>query len=111
GVPELCGGGTIDLVTTDRVEWTGLPDRDEAGSPNVVGALALARSIMELKKIGMDVVAKHEAELKAYALQELIQIPKLKIYGDGDPSNSKNRLGVIPFTIQGMHLGLVPAIL
>jgi len=45
GRPEYCGGGTIDLVTTDKVEWAGLPDRDEAGSPNVVGAVAFAAAL------------------------------------------------------------------
>jgi cysteine desulfurase/selenocysteine lyase len=40
GAPEYRGGGTIEVVTADDVLWAGLPDRDEAGSPNVVGALA-----------------------------------------------------------------------
>jgi cysteine desulfurase/selenocysteine lyase len=40
GTPDLVGGGTVDLVTTDDVHWTGSPGRDEAGSPNVVGAVA-----------------------------------------------------------------------
>src|SRR5579862_350635 len=39
GDPELCGGGTIAVVTEDKVEWAPPPDRDEAGSPNVVGAV------------------------------------------------------------------------
>jgi selenocysteine lyase/cysteine desulfurase len=41
--PEYTGGGTVDAVTLDEVHWTGMPDRDEAGSPNVVGAMRHAR--------------------------------------------------------------------
>ncbi len=46
--PEYRGGGTIDVVTLDDVVWAGLPDREEAGSPNVVGAVALAAAIQTL---------------------------------------------------------------
>src|SRR5512140_3038999 len=66
GEPEYRGGGTIEIVTIDNVEWSGAPERDEAGSPNVVGAVALAAAIKALNQIGMDVVADHEAELTAY---------------------------------------------
>ena len=58
------------------MEWSGAPDRDEAGSPNVVGAVALAAAIKALNQIGMDVVAEHEAELTAYALERLKPIER-----------------------------------
>lgn len=111
GAPELCGGGTIDLVTTDRVEWAGLPDRDEAGSPNVVGAVALAASLRFLSKIGMSNVAQHETELTAYALEKLNQIDEVEIFGDTDPQMAHKRLGVIPFRVKGLKHSLIAAIL
>ncbi len=111
GEPELCGGGTIDLVTTKRVEWTGLPDRDEAGSPNVVGAVAMASALQQLTKIGMAKIAQHEAELTAYALEKLGKIDRVKLYGDRDSENNQQRLGVIPFQVEGLRHGLVSAIL
>ena len=40
GDPFLAGGGAVDLVDLDEVLWTGPPEREEAGSPNVVGAVA-----------------------------------------------------------------------
>src|SRR5690606_24454379 len=46
GTPDVVGGGTVGLVTVDDVRWAGPPDRDEAGSPNVVGAVALAQAIL-----------------------------------------------------------------
>src|SRR5512136_2737541 len=62
GEPEYRGGGTIEIVAVDHVEWSGAPDRDEAGSPNVAGAVALAAAIKALNQIGMDAIAAHEAE-------------------------------------------------
>jgi selenocysteine lyase/cysteine desulfurase len=111
GEPEYRGGGTIEIVTIDHVEWAGAPDRDEAGSPNVVGAVALAAAIKVLNKVGMNVIAEHEAELTSYTLDALSGIEKLRIYGDTNPTNAANRLGVIPFNIDGMSHFLVAAIL
>jgi selenocysteine lyase/cysteine desulfurase len=42
GEPFLAGGGAVRYVTVDDVLWADLPDRQEAGSPNVLGAVALA---------------------------------------------------------------------
>jgi cysteine desulfurase/selenocysteine lyase len=111
GEPEYRGGGTIEIVTVDNVEWSGAPDRDEAGSPNVVGAVALAAAIKALNQIGMDVVADHEAELTAYALERLKPIEGIEIYGETDIATVRNRLGVIPMNIKGMSHFLVAAIL
>jgi selenocysteine lyase/cysteine desulfurase len=111
GEPEYRGGGTIELVTVDLVEWAGPPDRDEAGSPNVVGAVALAAAIRVINKLGMDVIAEHEAELTAYALDALSSIEGLHIYGDTDPANAVHRLGVVPINIDGLSHFLVAAIL
>jgi selenocysteine lyase/cysteine desulfurase len=111
GEPEYRGGGTIEIVTIDHVEWAGAPDRDEAGSPNVVGAVALAAAIKVINKVGMNVIAEHEAELTAYTLDALSSIDGLRIYGDTNPANAANRLGVIPITLNGMSHFLVAAIL
>ena len=111
GAPELCGGGTIDLVTTKRVEWASLPDRDEAGSPNVVGAVALAASLRFLSKVGMQSIARDEAELTAYALNKLNRIKGIEIFGDANPQSAGKRLGVIPFKLEGLKQSLVAAIL
>lgn len=111
GEPEYRGGGTIELVTLDSVRWAGTPERDEAGSPNVVGAVALAAAIKELKAIGMDAIARHEAELTRYALNKLRTIGALRIYGQNETDAATDRLGVIPLTVQGMSHFHVAAIL
>jgi selenocysteine lyase/cysteine desulfurase len=101
GTPDMVGGGTVDIVTVDDVYWAGPPDRDEAGSPNVVGAVALAQAILSLEEIGMDALARHEAELTAHALHRLSAIDGVEIYGMDDADRAAERVGVIPFNLQG----------
>ncbi len=111
GDPDLVGGGTVAIVTLEDVVWAGPPDRDEAGSPNTVGAIALAAAICQLESIGMAAVAKHEAELTEYSLRKLSSVPGFHVYGDTDPDNTAHRLGVLPFNLDGLSHFLVAAIL
>ncbi len=109
--PEYSGGGTVDVVTLDFVAWAGLPDREEAGSPNIVGAVAMAAAANALMQIGMEVVADHENGLVAYALERLGAIRGIRVYGEADPSRSREKVGVIPFNVEGVHHALVSSIL
>ncbi len=111
GDPDLRGGGQVEIVTTRQVVWSAPPEREEAGSPNTIGAIAMAAAAAQLEKIGMDTVATHEAEITAYALQRLQTIPGIKIYGDTRPENANQRLGVIPINLPGISHFLVAAIL
>jgi selenocysteine lyase/cysteine desulfurase len=111
GDPDMRGGGTVEIVTLDDVVWTNPPEKDEAGSPNTVGAVALAAAICQLEEIGMENVARHEAELTAYALRRLHEIPGVTIYGDRDPARAPERLGVIPLDMKGISHFKVSAIL
>jgi cysteine desulfurase/selenocysteine lyase len=111
GAPEYRGGGTVEFVATDDVTWGHGPDRDEAGTPNVVGAVALAAAVQALQRLGMDAVARHETELTAYALERLARIDGLRVYGEADPARAADRLGVITFNIDGLSHFLVAAVL
>lgn len=111
GAPEYPGGGTVDVVTLDEVHWAGTPDRDEAGSPNVVGAIAMAAAAKTLMNIGMDKIAAHEAHLVRYTIETLSNIPEIKLFGETDPQKSFERVGVIPFSLDGYSHFLVAAIL
>ena len=111
GAPEYQGGGTVDVVTEDEVHWAGLPDREEAGSPNVVGAVAMAAAARVLMDTGMETMRRHETSLVAYALERLRSVPRIKIYGEANPSGIGDRVGVIPFNIDGVPHPLVAAIL
>lgn len=111
GPPEYRGGGTVDIVTLDEVTWAGMPDRDEAGSPNVIGAVAMAKAIQVLMEAGMDNVAAHEEELIAYTLARLAAVSGVTIYGETDPANAHLKVGAIPFNLEGISHFLLAAIL
>lgn len=111
GDPDMVGGGTVDIVTTDSVRWAGLPDREEAGSPNVIGAVALAKAMLCLREIGLEALEAHETRLTAYLLDRLSQIPGIEVYGINDPLRADEKVGVVPFNLRGMSHYLVAAIL
>ena len=109
--PDQTGGGTVHAVTTDAVVWADLPDREEAGSPNVIGAIALAAASRALTEIGLDRIAAHEIELTRYATLRLSTLPGLKIHGPAETAGPTTKVGVIPFTIAGIDHGLIAAVL
>ncbi|MGI6226901.1 MAG: aminotransferase class V-fold PLP-dependent enzyme [Peptococcales bacterium] len=101
GVPDYVGGGTIKMVSHDYISWADSPERDEAGTPNVLGVLALVEAIKELEKIGMNKIDKYEKNLVDYALRKLRKIPDLILYGNS--LDSKERVGIIPFNMKGIE--------
>ena len=112
GAPDYSGGGTVEIVTEDDVYWASPPDRDEAGSPNVLGAVAMAAACRVLQEIGMDRLAQHEADLTRYTLEELMTIEGIELYGNLESRRRwRIALGVIPFNVKGLSHYLVGAVL
>lgn len=111
GPPLLAGGGAVRRVSAEAVEWADAPAREEAGTPNALGAVALAAALATLDAIGLEAIAAHEADLTARALEGLGRVPGLRIYGDPDPDRADTRLGVIPFALAGQDPHLTAAIL
>jgi selenocysteine lyase/cysteine desulfurase len=109
--PEEVGGGMVDRVFVDRYEVTKkFPDREEAGTPNIPGAIGLAAVLEVLDKAGMDVIHNEETDLINYALTELKKIPEIHIYGETDIDLCP-RAGSISFNVIGVDHGLTAAIL
>lgn len=98
GAPCFKGGGTVKLVTHDYIIWEDPPEKEEAGTPNIMGVIALLSSIKTLKLIGMENVEKHEKRLTAYTLKELKRVADIIIYGSIDCD--EERLSIIPFNIK-----------
>ena len=111
GDPDYVGGGTVKIVGLNYAYWADAPERDEAGTPNTVGVIALAKSLLTIKELGMDNIAQHEMKLTAYILKKMRNLSGIQIYGSSDPSVLENRLGVIAFNVDGMPHALTAAIL
>lgn len=109
--PDQFGGGAVKIVSQQEVHLAGPPDRFEPGSPNVVGIVAMAAALNELRAHGMDHLAEHECTLTAYTLERLREIPGLRVYGSAGPGRTHDRLGVIAFDLADLPHGLVTAIL
>jgi selenocysteine lyase/cysteine desulfurase len=106
GDPFLAGGGAVDLVDLDEVAWTDPPDREEAGSPNVLGAVALHAAIDELGRIGWDAVAAHDVRLHQRMRAGLAAIPGVTVLG---PTAGEVTLPLVAFTVTGVPHALVAA--
>jgi len=109
--PYLQGGGTVYSVGLDHVIWADPPDKQEAGTPNILGMLALAKAIEIMERVGMEAIEAHEANLTKRLLEGMRDIPQVGIFGKIDPEDLENRLGVVTFTVGGMHHAKVAAIL
>ncbi len=115
GDPFLAGGGAVDLVGLDEVVWTSPPDREEAGSPNVIGAVALEAAIEALSALGWGAVAAHEEALGRHLAEALRGIDRVRLLGplgsDGGhaEADGTETLPVATFTVEGMHHALVAA--
>lgn len=106
GDPFLAGGGAVDLVDLDEVVWTGLPDREEAGSPNVLGAVALGAAAEALPAIGWERIRTHDNALAALLLDGLRAIDGIRVLG---PDPGADRLPIATFTIDGVPHALAAA--
>jgi selenocysteine lyase/cysteine desulfurase len=109
GDPDMVGGGVVNVVTLEHAFWNHPPQKEEAGSPNVVGAIAMAEAAAVLQAVGMEAIREHEAVLLAYAFDRLRKIPGLRLYGP--KRDLSDRVGVITFNLEGVHHSLVAAIL
>ena len=113
GEPFLAGGGAVDLVGLDEVIWTAPPDREEAGSPNVIGAVGLHAAVEALGRIGWEAIIAHEDALGRRLTGGLAAIDGVRLLGPGGvrrSASTEDRTEALPvaaFTVEGMHHALV----
>jgi len=96
--PYQGGGDMIKEVTFEKTTYNCLPHKFEAGTPNIVGGIALASAIDYIQKVGFKTILKQEEILLTYGTQELLTIDGLRIIGTADKKTS-----VISFVIEGIH--------
>jgi len=106
GDPFLAGGGAVDLVDLDEVIWTDPPDREEAGSPNVVGAVALHGAIEFFEQMGWPAIVNHDIEMARILRNGLASIEGVRLLG---PDLATETLPVASFVVDGVPHSLVAA--
>jgi len=106
--PFMFGGSMIKEVHKDVSTWADVPEKFEAGTPNIAGALGFGAAVDYLKKIGMENICQHEKELLKYIIDKMSAIPNMKIYG---PKDLSKRTGVISFNYADIHAHDIASIL
>ncbi|MCH8945623.1 MAG: SufS family cysteine desulfurase [Nanoarchaeota archaeon] len=96
--PFNFGGDMIKFVSFESAEWNTIPEKFEAGTQNIAGAVGLAEAIKYLKKIKIINIEKYEKELIKYLLKKIEKIKKIEIY-----NSMKNTAGILSFNIKGIH--------
>ncbi len=96
--PYQGGGEMIDLVTIEKTTYNKLPFKFEAGTPNIVGPIGLAKAIEYLNAINFDDLMTYEEDLLEYGLEKLREIDEIIIYG-----NAKRHASIMAFNVDGVH--------
>lgn len=98
-IPPYQGGGEmIHKVTFEETTFNEIPFKFEAGTPDFIGSVGLAKAIDYISALGFDKIMKYEEELLAYATEQLLTLEGIKIHG-----TSKTKEAVISFTFEGLH--------
>lgn len=98
--PFMGGGDMIKEVFKFHTNYNEVPYKFEAGTPNIADVVGFGAAIDYLEKIGMENIRKHEIDLTEYALESILSINHLTVYGPRDPNYSG---GVISFNIADIH--------
>ena len=109
GRPYLAGGGAVRRVSADDVRWAIGPARHEAGTPAVLGAVAVAAACRALEQVGWPLIEAHEAQLLDRLSCGLEAIEGISTYTLWRPAGA--RMGVITFNLAGWNHALLAAVL
>ncbi len=96
--PWQGGGEMIRTVTFDKTEYSELPAKFEAGTPNIAGAAGLGAAVKYLQSLGMKNIAAHEQDVLRYATEKMSAVDGLRIIG-----TAGHKASVISFTLEGVH--------
>lgn len=92
--PYQCGGDMIERVTFERTTYADLPNKYEAGTPHIAGAIGLGAAIDWLDAIGLERVAAHETLLLHHTAERLSAIPGVEIKG-----TAPHRAGAVSWVV------------
>ncbi len=98
--PYMGGGEMIKTVSFEHTTFNQLPYKFEAGTPDYVATTGLARALDYVSSIGFDAIEAHEKDLTAYAMQRMMEIPGMRIFG---PKDINQHDAVISFLVGDIH--------
>ena len=98
--PYMGGGEMIKTVSFEKTTFNDLPYKFEAGTPDYVASTGLARALDYVSTVGFDAIEAHEKDLTAYAMERMLEIPEMKIYGPRDVARHD---AVISFQVGAIH--------
>ncbi|MBI5426484.1 MAG: cysteine desulfurase [Opitutae bacterium] len=98
--PDETGGGMVVQVTYEQATWKPAPERFEAGTPHVAGAIGLAAACDYLDAVGRAAIAAHDDQLSRYAMEKLSVLPGIRIIG---PRVGAARSGLVSFAFEHVH--------
>ena len=98
-MPPYHGGGEmIKEVTFEKTTYNDLPYKFEAGTPNIADVVAYKYAFDFINELGKENIAAHEHELLTYATERVSKLKSVKLVG-----TAKNKVGVLAFTVEGIH--------
>jgi len=98
--PTMLGGGMVETVTKDGYTAAEGYQKYEAGTPNISGGIGLGAAVDYLSEVGMEAIRQHEELLTTRLIEGLKTIDQVRIYA---PEHAESRIGVVSFTIDGIH--------
>ena len=96
--PWQGGGDMIESVTFEKTTYNDLPFKFEAGTPNIAGAIGLGAAIDYVNEIGVEAIARHEADVLAYGTEAVSSVKGLRLIG-----TAREKAGVLSFVLEGVH--------
>ena len=96
--PWQGGGEMIKHVTIEKTLFADIPQRFEAGTPNIEGVVGLGAAIDWLNSLNWPAIEKHERDLLEYGGGKLLEVPGLRIIG-----TAKHKAAVLGFVIENQH--------
>ncbi len=96
--PWQGGGEMISEVRFEKTTYNELPFKFEAGTPDFIGIVGLGEALKYIGQIGVAEAGEYEQELLHYAMEQMKQIPRLRIFGE-----ARHKASVISFQIDGIH--------
>ena len=106
--PFIGGGSMIRKVSKELITWADLPAKFEGGTPAIAEAIGFGAAVRWVDELGLPAIHAAEAELTAYALERIGEVPGLTVFG---PPAGDDRGGIVSFAMDGVHAHDVSEIL